>query len=62
MIQEVQQLKEVPKIAIEKVMNRHYMRFLFSDPTPEQCDAILQKFKTDERKVKRENPRYTRIN
>jgi hypothetical protein len=53
---------DVPKIEIEEIMNRHYMRFLFSDPTPQECDAILKKFKADERKVKRENPIYKRIN
>jgi hypothetical protein len=49
---------DVPKIPIEEVMNRKYMRFLFSDPTPEQCEGILKKFNTDVRKVKRENKIY----
>ena len=49
---------DVPKIAVEEVMNRKWMRFLFSDPTPEQCDAMLNKFKADERKVVRENVIY----
>ena len=58
----VQQLREVPKIPIELVMNRKYMRFLFSNPTLRECKNILKQFKADERKIKRENSRYWKIN
>jgi hypothetical protein len=49
---------DVPKIAIERVMNRRYMRFLFNNPTLDECNAILKRFKADQRKVRRENPIY----
>jgi len=49
---------DVYKIRIEKVMNRRYMRFLFTDPTLEECNAILKKFKADVQKIIRENPIY----
>jgi len=52
---------DVPKIPIEEVMHRRYMRFLFTDPTLEECNAILKKFKADERKIKRENPIYNEL-
>jgi hypothetical protein len=53
---------EVYKIPIEKVMNRKYIRFLFTDPTLEECNAILKKFKADEKKIKKENPIYRNTN
>jgi hypothetical protein len=34
------------------------MRFLFTDPTLEECNAILKKFKADVQKTIRENPIY----
>ena len=49
---------DVPKIAIERVMNRRYMRFLFNNPTLEECNVILKRFKADQRKVRRENSIY----
>ena len=52
---------DVYKIPIEEVMNRRYMRFLFTDPTLEECNAILKKFKADVRKIRRENPIYNQL-
>jgi|APGre2960657404_1045060.scaffolds.fasta_scaffold266561_2 hypothetical protein len=49
---------DVHKISIEVVMNRRYMRFLFSEPTLDDCNNILKKFNADVRKVKRENKIY----
>lgn len=53
---------DVPKIKIEEVMTRKYMRFLFSEPTAEDCEKILKPFNAAVRKVKRENPLYRKEN
>lgn len=52
------QFKRVLKTTQEWVFHYRYMKFLMSEPTKEECDKILNKFKLDVEKALIKNPRY----